>query len=394
MEQAWTTASDTVPKRDDTTIFDAGTVLAMFKYTKEDGTVYYSSFTENGDSVIVTSTSYAFSISGITNPVEANGNYIEQSTGVYKNETNEYYVSRDGIANYWCLSPLKNPSSPAYANFFINDSSITNPWDATLWSTNPTNTPPYSGAGTLVLTKGGNSGGESESVNGIEIYEASDGRLLLGTVIHSGIEFPYIYPPTIYKSSLPRLTDITSPVPYMRDADINMIIIPAGYTSLYDSNITYNIVPGLGVSVTLPPPIEETVSSLFYMILDSVSVYPVYKEPGLVLEVVSGSLATRLDAPGITVNIDSSIGAIRLEKRSGSAKNEYYYDGTNEMLNNIGIASANAFYIIEHPVSGKPALYIGGSMYATLGDSFDDLMAGYTYTNGSLTLQITQDYSL
>jgi hypothetical protein len=82
-------------------------------------------------------TSYAFSISGITNPAEANGNYIEQSTGIYKHETNGYYVSRDTVAVYWCLSSIKNPVSPAYANFYaINSSGITNPWDATEWVAN------------------------------------------------------------------------------------------------------------------------------------------------------------------------------------------------------------------------------------------------------------------
>lgn len=280
MEAAWTTASDNVPIKDET-IFDAGTTLAMFKYTKEDGTVYYSSFPESG---------------------------------------------------------------------------------------------------------------ESESGNGIEIYEDSDGRLLLGTIIHSGLEFTYIYPPTIYKSSLPRLTDITSPVPYMRDADINMIIIPVGYTGQYDCSITYSIVPGLGVSVTIPPPIEETVGSMYYQTLYPVSAYPVYKEPGLVLEVLSGEIDMTDDTPVITGNIDSSIGAIRLEKNS--TLNGYYYDGNNEMLNNIGIASAMDLYIEVHPVQKKPALYIGGVRYAILGDSFDDLMAGYTYTTSYVTLQITNDSSL
>lgn len=286
--QEWTTASDTVPISSGTTIFSSYTALAMFKYTKEDGTVYYSSFPENGD---------------------------------------------------------------------------------------------------------------SESGNGIEIYEASDGRLLLDTVIYHSTAFDYLYPPTIDKNSLPRLTDITSPVPYMRDADINMIIIPAGYTTNKGNSITYSILPGLGVSVTIPLDMEDHLYGTYLMELSSVSAYPVVKEPGLVLEVVSGAIELR-NIEGIIGYLDSSIGAIRLEKISSSTTNKYAYDGNNEMLNNIlnddnniGTTSAEYLFIQAHPVSGKPTLYID-MIYDILCDSFDDLMAGYTHTKGSVTLQITPDSSL
>lgn len=85
---------------------------------------------DSGDS----NTAIAFSISGITNPTEANGNYIEQSVDaygakIYKHETNDYYVSRDVAVAYWCLSPIASPADPTASNFY--GVSADNPWEET-----------------------------------------------------------------------------------------------------------------------------------------------------------------------------------------------------------------------------------------------------------------------
>jgi hypothetical protein len=101
-------------------------------------------------------TSYAFSISGITNPAEANGNYIQQVPGVYQHETNEYYVSKIAVTNTWSISPTINPQTPAYANFFEDttaSSSVTNPWEVTEWTHFSAAVQP--GEGTVVITKAG-----------------------------------------------------------------------------------------------------------------------------------------------------------------------------------------------------------------------------------------------
>jgi hypothetical protein len=139
-------------------------------------------------------TSYAFSISGITTPAEANGNYIEQSAGVYKHETNEYYVSRDNMMAYWCLSPTVKPNNPGNANFYGNGShGIANPWEVTDWHHDSVSTQP--GAGTLVITKGGsdsgNGGDDSETTNTYPSYRTTNNP---GTASVSGT---YVYSPEL-----------------------------------------------------------------------------------------------------------------------------------------------------------------------------------------------------
>lgn len=122
------------------------------------------------------------------------------------------------------------------------------------------------------------------------------------------------------------------------------------------------------------------------------------KEPGLILEVISGSITfsnPKAEEDFVTETLDSSIGPIRLDKDSSdSTSNKYCYDGNNELLTNIGITSGDDLFIMNHPVQNKPALYIGGTIYAVLCESFDELMTGYTYTTNKVTLQITQDSSL
>jgi hypothetical protein len=182
----------------------------------------------------------------------------------------------------------------------------------------------------------------------------------------------------------------------MRDEDINMIIIPAGYTGQHNSSITYSIVPGLGVSVDpIPPDISDDLCALYERTLYSVSTYPIEKEPGLVLEVVSGNIELRNSDDGSIIGyIDSSIGPIIFDKEYGiSTSNKYYYDGNNEMLTNIGVTS-DSLSIQAHPISGKPTLYVSFMFYAILCESFDELMAGYTYTDSTVTLQINTDSGL
>lgn len=79
-------------------------------------------------------------VSGITNPVEANGVYVLQSENVWKHETENYWITVFSSSGwYWMISNKSNPANPSESLFYASTTTSEpgNPWDVTGWDSMP-----------------------------------------------------------------------------------------------------------------------------------------------------------------------------------------------------------------------------------------------------------------
>ena len=73
-------------------------------------------------------------VSGITNPVEANGTYILTETDrKWKHESADYWILVWQNTS-WMISPVENGANPGYSLFYGYMSSPSMPWEVTSWS--------------------------------------------------------------------------------------------------------------------------------------------------------------------------------------------------------------------------------------------------------------------
>ena len=73
-------------------------------------------------------------VSGITNPVEANGAYIlTETANVWKHESADYWISQ-WSGSYWLIANSSSPSNPGMSIFYASGSSSSMPWEMSYWS--------------------------------------------------------------------------------------------------------------------------------------------------------------------------------------------------------------------------------------------------------------------
>ena len=118
-------------------------------------------------------------VSGITNPVEANGVYVLQSENVWKHETENYWITVFSSSGwYWMISNKSNPANPSESLFyaFTATSEPGNPWDVTGWDSMPTT------SGTPVLE---NVASEQTVTDTIDLFEYASTSVASSDIVQS-----------------------------------------------------------------------------------------------------------------------------------------------------------------------------------------------------------------